>query len=57
MGRLRVTYAVEYDVDPHLYGVETMEQAAEEERQALTLDAAGTLLNLEGDYTMKVEVV
>lgn len=60
MSKLRVTYIVEYEVDPVDYGVETMEQAAEEERAALNSDFAGTLLNLsenDGYDSLTVEVV
>lgn len=58
MGKLRVTAVVEYEINPEDYGVETMEQAAGEERVALKADAIGTLSWLLDDSAkFTVEVV
>jgi hypothetical protein len=57
MGTLRVTVVAEYDVNPDDYSVETMEQAADEEREALNQDLLGTLSFIGDDLIVKVEVV
>lgn len=57
MGRIRITYSVEYEVNPADYLCDTMEEAAEEERQALDNDLIGVLASVEGDETLNVEVV
>ena len=49
MGRLRVTLTIEYEIEPRDYGVETMEEAAEEERKALDADLIGTIAMLSDD--------
>jgi hypothetical protein len=60
MGRLRVSLVIEYEVNPADYGVETMEEAAAEERKALDADLIGTIAIL-GDESetdkLTVEVV
>jgi hypothetical protein len=58
MATLRITVVAEYEVDPAMYGVETPEQAAAEEREALENDWLGTLAFVGGDdIKTTVEVV
>lgn len=57
MGRLRITYSVEYEVNPADYLCDTMEEAAAEEREALESDLIGVLATVEGDEKLTVEVV
>lgn len=57
MGKLRITAVIEYEIDPVDYGVETMEQAAEEERTALDNDLIGTLAWVGDEAKIAVEVV
>lgn len=61
MGKLRFTYTVEYPVDPRNYGVDTVEEAAEEDRVSFHNDFFGTLATVDAadgaSSTWSVEAV